>query len=304
MMAFLQLLFGCTATGKAEKLLALFVGPGNNGKRVLLRIICEALGSDQYSGSMRIDTLMQRKETDLSALEDMADLKGRRLVVSSEAEEGKPLSVATAKYLTGCNPIKARKLHKSLFTFMPTHKLVVDANHSPVITNSNDAVWNRVKTILFNVTIPTEEIDTGLLDKLRAELPGILTWIVQGAIRYLADGLTFPDCVQIATEAYRFTSDSFARFVEDRCVVSDSQSAQTATLWTQYQIWIRENGEEEAKLSQSAFKSRVLQLGCREHRPRAIVGKQTRTWQGIGLKSCRTAVSLKPSHAVDYAYRQ
>src|SRR6185436_20871694 len=107
---------------------------------------------------------------------DVADLQGRRFVSSSETEQGQRLSLSRVKYLTSLAQIKARKLRENMITFRPTYKLFLDCNHKPVITDPNDAIWNRVKCIPFKTQIPQEEIDTSLPVKLRTELAGILRW--------------------------------------------------------------------------------------------------------------------------------
>src|SRR3954447_7584379 len=120
---------------------------------------------------------------------DIADLQGCRFVSSSEVEQGQRLSLSRVKYLTGRGQIKARRLRENMITFQPTHKLFLDCNDRPIITDPNDAIWNRAKCIPFKIKIPDGEIDKDLPEKLRAELPGILRWIVEGAALYYREGL-------------------------------------------------------------------------------------------------------------------
>jgi putative DNA primase/helicase len=100
-------------------------------------------------------------------------------------------------------------MRENPFTFNPHHKMFFDCNHRPVITNPADPVWNRIKCVPFNVQIPKSDIDTDLLEKMKAELPGILAWIVRGTKLYLKEGLSdnVPDSVQEATDEYR--NDSY-----------------------------------------------------------------------------------------------
>jgi len=187
MVSYLQKVFGCSATGKPEKLLFVLYGEGNNGKTTLLEVIRDALGDKEYAGQVQVDSLMIRPKEALSSNAvntDLADLQGCRFVSSSEVEQGQRLSLGRVKYLTGLGQIKARRLRENMITFRPTYKLLLDCNHKPVITDPNDAIWNRVKCIPFKVQIPDDEIDKDLPTKLRTELPGILQWIVEGAVLY------------------------------------------------------------------------------------------------------------------------
>ena len=175
---YLQKVFGCAATGKPEKLLFVLYGDGNNGKTTLLEVIRDALGDKEYAGQVQVDSLMIRPKEAISnnaVNTDLADLQGCRFVSSSEVEQGQRLSLSRVKYLTGLGQIKARRLRENMITFQPTYKLFLDCNHRPVITDPNDAIWNRVKCIPFKVQIPDAEIDKHLPTKLRTELGGHLT---------------------------------------------------------------------------------------------------------------------------------
>jgi putative DNA primase/helicase len=175
LVSYLQKALGCAATGKPEKLLFILHGEGNNGKTTLLEVIRDALGDREYAGQVQVDSLMIRPKEALSSNAvntDLADLEGCRFVSSSEVEQGQRLSLSRVKYLTGVGQIKARRLRENMITFQPTYKLFLDCNHRPVITDPNDAIWNRMKCIPFKVQIPEKEIDKDLLAKLRPQLPG------------------------------------------------------------------------------------------------------------------------------------
>ena len=205
-------------------------------KTTLLEVIRDALGDKEYAGQVQVDSLMIRPKEALSnnaVNTDLADLQGCRFVSSSEVEQGQRLSLSRVKYLTGLGQIKARRLRENMITFQPTYKLFLDCNHRPVITDPNDAIWNRVKCIPFKVQIPEAEIDRDLPTKLRTELPGILRWIVEGAVLYYREGLGDPPDVMAATEQYRQESDRLKEFFEDRCVVATDGDA---TSWKKDEI--------------------------------------------------------------------
>lgn len=300
LVSYLQKVFGCAATGKPEKLLFVLYGAGNNGKTTLLEIIRDAMGDKEYSGQVQVDSLMVRPKEALSSNAvntDLADLQGCRFVSSSEVEQGQRLSLSRVKYLTGLNQVKARRLHENMISFSPTHKLFLDCNHKPVITNPNDAVWNRVKCIPFKIQIPENEIDRDLLTKLRTELPGILRWLVEGAALYYREGLGDPPDVAAATEQYRQESDRVKEFFEDCCVIpadGDSNSwkkekcwVPVAELYPAYVAWANASGEKHP-LSKVLFDERLQKLGRKQDRERPDGGrdtKQIRVWLGIRLRS-------------------
>jgi P4 family phage/plasmid primase-like protien len=300
LVSYLQRVFGCAATGKPEKILFVFCGEGNNGKTTLLEIIRDALGDKEYSGQVQVDSLMIRPKEALSSNAvntDLADLQGCRFVSSSEVEQGARLSLSRVKYLTGLGQIKARRLRENMITFRPTYKLFLDCNHKPVISDPNDAIWNRVKCIPFKIQIPDNEIDKDLPVKLHTELQGILRWIVEGAVLYHREGLGDPPDVMAATEQYRQESDRLKEFFEDRCVVAPRGDANSwkkekwwvpvAELYTGYSGWAEASGDKHP-LAKGLFDERLQKMGRVQDRVRPEGGrdaKQMRVWLGIRFKT-------------------
>ena len=296
MVSYLQKAFGCAATGKPEKLLFVLYGEGNNGKTTLLEVIRDALGDKEYAGQVQVDSLMIRPKEALSnnaVNTDLADLQGCRFVSSSEVEQGQRLSLSRVKYLTGLGQIKARRMRENMITFRPTYKLFLDCNHKPVITDPNDAIWNRVKCVPFKTQIPNGEIDTGLPAKLRTELAGILRWIVAGAVLYHRDGLGDSPDVMAATEQYRQESDRLKDFFEDRCAIAavgDASSWKKGKFWVPvadlypaYSAWAVARGDKHP-LAKGVFDERLQKLGRVQDRARPDGGRDTpqiRVWLGI-----------------------
>ncbi len=122
-------------------------------------------------------------------------------------EEGAKLNETRVKELTGSDTISARFLHQEFFEFVPAFKLWIAGNHKPVIRGTDLGIWRRIRLVPFTVTIPADEIDPYLPNKLRAELPGILAWAVQGCLLWQKGGLRPPAKVEQATAAYRSESD-------------------------------------------------------------------------------------------------
>jgi putative DNA primase/helicase len=295
----LQIYFGCAATGNPEKVLFIFHGTGNNGKTTLIELVRAALGNNEYAGQVAIESLMasQKEAAGNNAINsDLADLRGKRFVSSSETEQGQRLSLGRIKYLTGLGEIKARRLGQDWITFQPTHKLFIDANHKPVISDPTDAVWNRVRCIPFSFEI--KNIDTNFLKKLKgevpgfkSELPGILRWLVEGAQMYLKEGLISPPKVLEATQAYREESDRLKPFLEERCYVDlkDPKCWVPANrLWGAYNSWCETNGEKYP-IPKTVFDERLEKIGCKRGRKREGDGgrsdPQVRSWIGIRFRT-------------------
>ena len=208
----------------------------------------------------------------------LADLKGRRLAVTTEVEFGKKLAEGVIKELTGGDRLMARRMRQDYFEFEPTHKLLMCGNHLPIIRGTDHAIWRRIDLIPFTVTIPDERQDKDLPRKLRAEATGILNWLVGGCLEWQERGLAEPDEVTTATRSYRGDMDVLGDFISDCCVVGPREQATSAQLNRAYQRWCEKNGE--APMSMRWLGLRLKERGFRVE----LTGrKRLRTWIGIGL---------------------
>lgn len=186
------------------------------------------------------------------------------------------MSESLMKQLTGGDRISARFMRAEWFEFKPTFKIWLATNHKPVIRGTDDAIWRRIRLIPFMVTIPEPQRDKTLPDKLRAELPGILRWAVEGCVEWQQHGLRVPDEVKVATEGYKAEMDVLGQWINDCCVTEPSAKTTMADLYNSYKNRCEANGEYT--LQQRVFGKHIRERGFKESKS----GSQ-RLWKGIGL---------------------
>lgn len=209
---YVQCMAGYALTGETseQKLFFLF-GSGGNGKGVFVDTIREAMGEYATAAPMEMFTasFSERHPTELTILHK------RRLVCADETEEGRRWHESRIKVLTGQGEITARRMREDNWTFQPTHKLWFAGNHKPGLHSVDDAVRRRFQMLPFERKPPAPDPD--LRAKLRAELPAILRWLVDGAVQWLAEGL--PEAVRIdeATASYLEGQDIIGQWLEDKC---------------------------------------------------------------------------------------
>jgi putative DNA primase/helicase len=211
---YLQRFFGYCLTGKTgEQILLFFYGLGCNGKSVLANILGALLGD--YASTAGSDLLMSRDNR--GSTNDVAALRGSRLVKVSEFDDNEKLAEAQIKTLTGGDQVTCRFLYCESFTYVPTYKLLLIGNHKPKVRSTDHGIWRRIHLLNFGVTIPEGERDPYLQDKLLQELPGILAWAVQGCLNWQAKGLAAPVEILAATDEYRQSENVFAQWLDDIC---------------------------------------------------------------------------------------
>lgn len=272
---YLQVALGYSLTGRtSEKAVFVPFGAGDNGKTTLLTTVAKIL--EEYSTTMQVDTLMVRQESNNSQA-DLADLRGRRFVVTSETEEGQRLAQGKLKRITqGMGRIKAVRKYENPIEFNETHKLWMDTNRKPQIRDGDDrATFNRLHPIPFVVTVPKERIDRSLPTKLLGEAEGILAWMVEGARRWYAEGLRLPAQVQAARAEWQDESDQLGRFVAERCSTGPEYQMRGSHLYKAYQRWCEDGGERE--MSSTAFGRRLKTRGIewRDDRGTVYLGLAT-----------------------------
>lgn len=242
LVAFLQRAAGYCLTGRTDEHALMFLwGTGANGKSTFLRVLLHVLGD--YAVTAPAETFLEshgdRHPTEL------AMLAGPRLVIAQEIDDGRQWALSRIKTLTGGDPITARYMRGDFWTFTPSFKLVLAANHRPGLRNVDEAMRRRLRLVPFAVTIPPERRDPRLYDALVDEAEGILGWMIAGCLAWQRQGLDPPAAVTAATDDYLADEDSFATWLAERTVRGPGEVG-SAALYADYSAWSETRGERPA----------------------------------------------------------
>ena len=240
LMAFVQRVAGYTLTGSTREHALFFgFGTGANGKSVLINTISGILGD--YHRTAAIETFTASKTERHPT--DLAGLRGARLVTAIETEEGRRWDEAKIKALTGGDTIAARFMRQDFFEYAPAFKLMIAGNHKPSLRSVDESIRRRFNLLPFTVTIPPEERDRELFEKLKAEWPGILRWMIEGCLQWQRNGLDQPKAVRDATAAYLEAEDAVGAWIEECCQRRPQAWESSGRLFAAWNGWATSAGE-------------------------------------------------------------
>ena len=242
LVAFKQRAMGYSLSGDtSEQKLFICFGDGANGKSTE-QSVCLDLWGD-YGRKAEPETLLI-KDCRGGANNDVARLRGARLIATAESEDGQRLAESLVKSLTGEDRISARFLYREHFEFQLAGKIWLATNHRPEVMGTDYALWRRVLLVPYEVRFTEQKRDPQLRQKLLAERSGILNWLLEGFRAWRRDGLKAPEGVLAATAKYRGDMDRLGSFLEDCCVVGENVKGYTraSDVFKRYKRWTVFNG--------------------------------------------------------------
>ena len=275
---YVQEIVGLAAIGKVYiEALVIAYGEGRNGKSTFWNTIARVLGT--YSGNMSADTLTVGCKRNVKP--ELAEAKGKRMIIAAELEEGMRLNTSNVKQLCSTDEIYAEKKYKAPFSYVPTHTLVLYTNHLPRVGAIDQGTWRRLIVIPFNAKIEGKADIKNYADFLFKMAGGaVLQWIIEGAKRVIASDykIAQPRVVQDAIQKYKENNDWLSHFLEDCCEMGDDFEAKSGEFYNAYRSYCLQMGEYTR--STTDFYSALESTG--------VVRKRTRTGviiYGLKLKS-------------------
>ncbi len=240
---FLQLVSGMAAIGKVyHEGVIIAYGGGRNGKSTLFNSLCRALGD--YAGSLAVNTLTTERGGNKGA--SLATLRGKRLVVAAELEEGSRISTSMLKQIASTDRLVAEEKFRAPEEFEQSHTLVLYTNHLPRVGSTDAGTWRRLTAILFNARFEGSAVVANYADILFERAGGaILRWIIEGAVNFARNKfkLDIPESVQEVSEGYRASEDWIGNYINERCTNEVSARTGARDLYIDYRAWAEENGD-------------------------------------------------------------
>ena len=241
--AYVQQIVGLAVIGHVYiEALIIAHGDGRNGKSTFWNVLARVLGS--YSGNISADALTVGCKRNVKP--ELAETKGKRLLIAAELEEGMRLNTSLVKQFCSTDEIFAEKKYKDPFAFTPSHTLVLYTNHLPKVGANDPGTWRRLIVVPFNARIEGSGDIKNYADFLYDKAgPAILAWMIEGAKSVIDAGfhISQPECVRAATALYRENSDWLEHFLYECCEIGDAYSEKSGDLYSEYRSFCMRTGE-------------------------------------------------------------
>lgn len=272
---YVQQIVGMAAVGRVymESLIIAY-GEGRNGKSTFWNAIARVLGT--YSGNMSADTLTVGCKRNVKP--ELAEAKGKRLIIAAELEEGMRLNTSVVKQMCSTDEIFAEKKYKDPFSFTPSHTLVLYTNHLPRVGANDPGTWRRLLVIPFHARIEGSGDVKNYADFLVSEAaPAIMAWIIEGARKAIGRNfhIPCPACVEAAIKSYREDNDWLGHFLSECCEADKTYREKSGVLYQEYRSYCVRTGEytrstadfynalESAGFSKRKSKAGIIVYGLR-----------------------------------------
>ena len=279
LIGYVQRIVGLAAIGKVMvEALVIAYGDGRNGKSTFWNTIARVLGT--YSGNISADVLTVGAMRNVKP--ELAEAKGKRLLIAAESEEGVRLSTSVVKQLASTDQVYAEKKYKAPFAYTPSHQLVLYTNHLPRVGAMDTGIWRRLIVVPFEAKIQGKSDIKNYADHLYDHAGGaILAWIMEGARLIHAENYTLNPPLQVveASEAYREENDWFSQFLESCCDTSNpNETAKSGELYRTYRAWAASTGGYVR--STTDFYAALERAGHQRHKTKSGI-----VVRGLALKS-------------------
>src|SRR5579871_343212 len=245
MVGYLKQSLGYSISGHtSEEIMFYIYGPPRSGKGTMCEIIL-AIFPRPITIEVDFNSFTAKRENDSQNF-DLAPLKAARIVFASESNKYQSLNPAKIKQLTGGNLVHCAFKHRDFFTYRPQYVVWLSSNHEVNGDPDDDALWGRIKVIIFPHSKLGNE-DKSLKHRIQSPeiLEGVLSWLIDGASEWYqleGKGLITPETVKNITQQQRDSQDSVGLWLEECCEIRDGNWTENNIVRLSYESWCEANG--------------------------------------------------------------
>jgi putative DNA primase/helicase len=267
-----------TPDTRQQKILML-VGPKRSGKGTIARVIRGLMGPDNVVGP----TL-----SSLGTNFGLWPLLGKAAAIISDARLSGRTDTATVTErllsISGEDALTIDRKNLAPVTTKLWARFMILTNELPRLGDASGALTGRMILLRLSKSWFGKE-DTGLTDRLLAELPGILLWSIAGWQRLQERGhFVQPEAGKELLSELEDLSSPIGAFIRERCYVAPGSCAAVVDLFKAWKDWCEVKGRREHG-TEATFGRDLLAAVPTLRRVRPRDGAERyRAYDGIGLQ--------------------
>lgn len=265
--------FGISSLTKVKKAIFLF-GETDGGKSTLLDFLGTAVAPELVSNI---------NFQQLGSGYFVIQLLGKKLNISFD-NSGKAMdNEQMFKSIVAGERISARALRENPVQFTPTAKLFFASNKPYTYKNPDLALYRRMVFIPFEYSVPPEEQDKELIQKLEQERDVVFSLAARTLKKFVESGYDFQMSrkAQAYLESRIIALHSVDGFLEDYTLIDEKGGISAAALYEAYKLWCNENALDADEKAE--FKESVLAFAPNIEYKK-VGPRQKRVWGFHGLR--------------------
>lgn len=266
----IQEFFGYILMSKAKyKKALLLYGDSDTGKSQICAVARELAGGEKFICSILPSNMGDPRQ--------IANIKGKTLNLYPDMPKNQLIDDGGFKMLVSTGePVTLDQKNVKQEIYTPSAKHMFSCNNLPSINDRTKAVFRRLLLIHFDRSIPLEDQDSNLDEKLLLELSGILNWAIEGARRlYKSDGKwTIPEASKKLLDEYQKDNNPLYEFIEESRLVkkSDGALSEISSIVKLFNSWYKPRSDWKAKSVRECLRSLGYKDGKRVDNKRTVEG--------------------------------
>ena len=253
-----------------------FYGIGRTGKSTILNVLEAVIGGGLVS---------HEPFHTMSGERAKAHYEGKRVNISRETSTKPNRNEESFKSLISCEFTTGSEKYEKQKDFVATLSFVFAGNSDVDFTFMDDAILDRLVYIIFNKTIPEEEIDLNLEEKLLAEKDVIFSLALDSLKGLIEDKYDFK-MAPIAEEHIkhrRYLIHSAESFIAEKCKISVEGKVSKVALYAAYVVFCKANALKPEGRNTFYDKVRNYDASITDGRAPDSAGNSVQGFHGVSL---------------------
>lgn len=246
----MRIMVGALRGIQIQNLFVWYGETAGNGKGTMQAVFADVFGG--YCRTIPVQALM-RSHASNEYRDEIAGLKGARLVFADEPEEGSRFAAGFVSRITGGSEISARGMYSKSTSFVPTWALFMPTNKRPG-WGDHSGLARRYNEIAWEYVIPRDKMTESVKDRMRAEASGVLNRLLDYWPEFCKGGIDVPESIKAQSAEGIRASDAVSRFIEECTMRASGRRTASREIYNKYKEWCDDQNERPESMTKFSGK--------------------------------------------------